>query len=276
MIIPSHPMVLPALASLLSAILKVIILPSVSCVCFIDSSTRRVSSNSPQISHVLMTVLNTLSGGFSAFPSLLTLTQSSKRAVAFRLFSFFAQTVTTFLQTAVDGTRPRSAKSCNNRTASFQLSSLTALSMARLWMSVHALCAAEELDATKSSPRSGATPSSHFCAAVRRRKPSAKLSILSAAITPQASKDRPASADAMESSSYPAAFARVSNCITDSFPCDAAEDGASAEGRLTATSATSAKVPSGGVKECSTTIARSNRSASSTAPSFARALTTAA
>mmetsp|Transcript_1620 Transcript_1620/g.2772 ORF Transcript_1620/g.2772 Transcript_1620/m.2772 type:complete len:219 (-) Transcript_1620:1018-1674(-) len=212
---PSHPAGLPIFASRLSAMLNVMMLPCKSNVSFMTSKTFTVSSSSPHTSQVFTTVLNTATGGFSALPSAAKVTQSSKIAVALRLFSFLQQVDSTRLHTLVAGVKLRLGINSSNLTANFQLSSSHALPIALLWMSVHALCAAELDDATRSSPLSGAHPSA-FAAAVKRRRPNAKLSIFSAAITPLANSSRPVSTAAMLSSSYPAALAYVRTCNTSS------------------------------------------------------------
>src|SRR6476469_2214814 len=99
--------------------LKVIRLPSVSCVFFMASRTSRVKSCSPQISQVLMTELKTDNGGLSALLSSDSVIQSISKAVDFLLFSALAQHVTTLRQIQFDGRRPRSSMSSSNRTASF-------------------------------------------------------------------------------------------------------------------------------------------------------------
>mmetsp|Transcript_6969 Transcript_6969/g.9414 ORF Transcript_6969/g.9414 Transcript_6969/m.9414 type:complete len:266 (+) Transcript_6969:909-1706(+) len=264
MMSPSQAREFPNLARRFNAMLLVMIFPSVSCVFFMLSRTSNVRSSSPHISHVLTTVLKTERGGFSTLPSSQSFTQSNKTAVAFLLFSHFAQVVTTFLHTLVDGVRDRSGISSNNLTANFQLLSTYAALIARLCISVHALCAADEDAATRSSPLSGAHPSA-LLAAVRSLSPNAKLFICSAAMTPEANKSRPAWADPMESSSYPDALASAITCKTSSDLSPA----------LAAASATSANTLRGGVKDFSTTIARRRSIASSTEPSRLKAVTTA-
>mmetsp|Transcript_4920 Transcript_4920/g.7343 ORF Transcript_4920/g.7343 Transcript_4920/m.7343 type:complete len:277 (-) Transcript_4920:1354-2184(-) len=124
--IPSQPIIFPVFANLLRAMLKVIMLPSVSRVSLIRSRTFTVRSSSPQTSHVLTTVLNTFTGGLSALPSFASVIQSIKIAVAFLLFSFLQQVATTLLHTLVAGVNPRFGINSNSFTASFQPLSLHA------------------------------------------------------------------------------------------------------------------------------------------------------
>mmetsp|Transcript_8403 Transcript_8403/g.11945 ORF Transcript_8403/g.11945 Transcript_8403/m.11945 type:complete len:200 (+) Transcript_8403:722-1321(+) len=197
---PSHAMELCCLAKRLRAMFKVIILPSVSCVFFIASRTKSVNSSSSQISQALITVLKIEILGFSTAPFPASFTQSRRSAVAFLLFSLLAQQVTTFLHTAGAGVRERSCMRLRSFTASFQLLSSQAFVIARLWINVQALCAVDEEEATRSSPRSGAHPSA-AAAAVKRRRPRARLSSFSAAITPLARICLPSSREAILSSS---------------------------------------------------------------------------
>ena len=72
------------------------------------------------------------------------------------------------------------------------MSSSLAWFIACLWMSVHALCAADYLNTIRLLSLSGAHPSV-LVAAVSRRRHSARLSILSAATTLAARRFRPVS-----------------------------------------------------------------------------------
>mmetsp|Transcript_12631 Transcript_12631/g.15381 ORF Transcript_12631/g.15381 Transcript_12631/m.15381 type:complete len:271 (-) Transcript_12631:1102-1914(-) len=269
MMIPSHPILFFNFANRFNAMLKVMVFPSTSWVFFMVSKTWSVNSSSPQISHAFTTVLKTERGGRSAVsPFSNKLTQSKRMAVALRDFSDLAQTAITFLRSPGLGVRERGAMSSRILTASFQLSSAIARSMERLWIRVDARWAALEEEQTSVSHLSVEDGSSDFLAAVSKRKPSAKLSMPSATMTPHASNVLPASACAIESNSYPAILAYDRTCSTNSPLVPSLL-------HLLTLCATWAKVPNNGVIPLSITIIPSISTHSSTSPSFPRAITTA-